>query len=61
MLSQTIPASVTDGQIGTGTSFCVRTVSVIPPGLFVLISFIIRNLIFVWCCEALRTIAVVNQ
>lgn len=31
VLSQTIPAGVNDGQIGTGKSFYVITVSFIPP------------------------------
>ena len=57
MFSQTIPPGVIDAQIGTEKSIYLRTVSVIPPGLFVLISFIIRHLISMWYYEALRTIA----
>lgn len=54
MLSQTIPPGVIDEHIGTGKSIDLRTVSVIPPGLFVVISFFIRNLISMWYYEALR-------
>jgi hypothetical protein len=57
VFSQTIPPGVIDAQIGTDKSISRRTVSVIPPGLFVLISFIIRHLISMWYYEALRTVA----
>jgi hypothetical protein len=60
VFSQTIPPGVIDAQISTEKSIYLRTFSVIPPGLFVLISFIIRHLISMWYYEALRTIAVGN-